>query len=50
VLLVQTSGSPAFAQAQRFYARCGYDEAARVRGYYAPGEDMGLCRKDLRKS
>lgn len=47
VLLVQTSGDPAFVRTRAFYARCGYDAEARVRDYYAAGEDMVLFRKAL---
>lgn len=47
VLLVETSGSPSFARTRAFYAKCGYDEEARIREYYAAGEDMVLFRKAL---
>ena len=47
LLLVETSSTPAFARARAFYASCGYDEEARVRDYYEPGDDMILFRKDL---
>jgi ribosomal protein S18 acetylase RimI-like enzyme len=47
VLLVETSGLPEFARTRAFYARCGYDEEARVREYYKAGEDMVLFRKAL---
>lgn len=47
VLLVETSGLPEFAQTRKFYVKCGYDEEARVRDYYAAGEDMVVFRKVL---
>lgn len=47
VLLVETSGLPTFARTRAFYAKCGYEQEARVRDYYAAGEDMVLFRKVL---
>ncbi len=47
VLLVETSGLPEFARARGFYRNSGYDETARVRDYYAPGDDMVLFYKAL---
>lgn len=47
MLLVETSGTPQYAQARGFYAACGYDEEARVRDLWAPGDDMVLFRKAL---
>ena len=47
VLLVETSGLPAFERARAFYAKCGYQEEARVRDFWAPGDDMVLFRKVL---
>lgn len=50
LLLVETSGSPAFERTRNFYVRCGYESEARVRDYYEPGDDMILFRKDLDSS
>lgn len=47
LLLVETSGSPDFTLTRQFYAKLGYEEEARVRDYYAPGEDMVLFCKLL---
>lgn len=47
LLLVETSGVPSFDRARGFYRKCGYDEEARVRDYYGPGDDMVLFRKVL---
>jgi ribosomal protein S18 acetylase RimI-like enzyme len=47
LLLVQTSGDDGYARTRAFYARCGYEQAARVRDYYARGADMVLFRKEV---
>ena len=47
LLLVLTSGTPEFARTRAFYTGLGYDEEARVRDYYAPGDDMVLFRTAL---
>ena len=47
LLLVETSGDPDFARTRAFYDSCGYNAEARVRDYYAAGDDMVLYRKDL---
>ncbi|MBC8098645.1 MAG: GNAT family N-acetyltransferase [Armatimonadetes bacterium] len=47
VLLVETSGLPEFARTRQFYSKCGYEEEARIRDYYAVGNDMVLFRKVL---
>lgn len=47
LLLVLTSGTPELAGARAFYAARGYGEEARVRDYYAPGDDMVLFRLAL---
>lgn len=47
LLFVETSGTPDFARTRQFYAKLGYVEEARVRDYYAPGDDMVLFRKVL---
>lgn len=47
LLLVETSGLPAFERTRRFYRKCGYDEEARIRGFYRPGEDKIVFRKAL---
>lgn len=45
LLLVETSGLPAYARARAFYARCGYDQEARIRDFYA--DDKVVFRKAL---
>jgi ribosomal protein S18 acetylase RimI-like enzyme len=47
VLLVHTSGLPAFARTRAFYRRAGYAEEARIRAFYAAGEDEVVFWKAL---
>jgi ribosomal protein S18 acetylase RimI-like enzyme len=39
LLVVETSSRPDYEGTRRFYARSGYNEAARVRDFYAPADD-----------
>lgn len=39
ILLAESSGLPRYGPARAFYARHGYEETARVRDYYRPGDD-----------
>lgn len=51
VLLVETSGLPAFEGARRFYGdRMGFDEEARIREFYDRGEDKVIFRKALSRA
>ncbi len=47
MLLVETSGVAAYERTRAFYARLGYEKEARVRDYWAAGDDMVLFRKVL---
>lgn len=47
VLLVETSGLPEFERTRDFYRRLGYTEEARIRHYYAAGEDKIVFWKAL---
>lgn len=47
LLLVETSGTPAFDATRNFYRGLGYREEARVRDYYADGDDMVVFRRAL---
>ena len=47
VLLVETSGSEAFSRTRGFYRAIGCDEEARIREFYAVGEDKIVFRKAL---
>jgi ribosomal protein S18 acetylase RimI-like enzyme len=39
LLVVETSSRPDYAHTRAFYARNGYEEAARLRDFYAPADD-----------
>ncbi|MCV6593962.1 MAG: GNAT family N-acetyltransferase [Silicimonas sp.] len=47
ILIVDTSGTEEFARTRRFYAQNGYEEEARVRDYWADGDDKVIFRKAL---
>jgi ribosomal protein S18 acetylase RimI-like enzyme len=47
LLLIETSGLPAFARTRAFYRANGYDEGARIRDFYSDGEDKVVFRKAL---
>ena len=47
VLLVETSGLDAFEQTRRFYIKNGYHQEARIRDFYAAGEDKIVFWKAL---
>lgn len=47
VLLVETSGLPDFEGTRTFYAKCGYEEEARIRDFYSAGDDKVVFRKVL---
>lgn len=40
MLVVETSGTPAYAPARRLYESCGYRYEAVVHDFYAPGDDL----------
>jgi ribosomal protein S18 acetylase RimI-like enzyme len=50
ILLVETSALPAFDRTRAVYGRLGYAEEARIRGFYAEGEDKVVFRKALTSS
>lgn len=39
LLLVETSSLPEFEKTRGFYRRIGFEEEARIRDFYAAGED-----------
>ena len=45
MLVVETSSRSEYADTRRFYERRGYAEAARVREFYAPGDDRIIFTK-----
>jgi ribosomal protein S18 acetylase RimI-like enzyme len=47
LLLVETSGTPGFKRTRGFYDMLGYDREARIRDYYAAGDDKVIFRKAL---
>jgi GNAT superfamily N-acetyltransferase len=47
MLLVETSGLPDFEGTRIFYGKCGYKEEARIRDFYAAGDDKIVFRKTL---
>ncbi len=47
ILIVETSGFDAFEGARAFYLKCGYTQEARIREFYAPGEDKIVFWKSL---
>ena len=47
LLLVETSSLPQYDRTRAFYVKCGYEEEARVRDYWAAGDDLVVFRKAL---
>ncbi len=47
LLLIETSGLDSFERTRSFYDKCGYDLEARIRDYYAEGDDKIIFRKSL---
>ncbi len=46
-LVAETSSRPQYAPTRNFYLACGFEEEARIRDYYAPGEDVLYFTKSL---
>ncbi len=47
IIIIDTSGTDMFAGARAFYRRNGYDEEARIRDFWAAGDDKVIFRKSL---
>ena len=47
IVIVDTSGTDDFAQTRRFYSQNGYEEEARIRDFWAAGDDKIIFRKAL---
>jgi len=50
LLLVETSGSPEYQAARRFYESCGYRYQAVIHDFYEPGDDLIIFGKVLKPS
>lgn len=47
ILIVDTSGKDAFARTREFYRKNGYTQEARIRDFWAPGDDKIVFWKSL---
>lgn len=47
LLLAETSSTPGYAPARRFYEACGYRYEAVIHNFYAPGDDLIIFGKEL---
>jgi ribosomal protein S18 acetylase RimI-like enzyme len=47
ILLIETSSRDEYAATRAFYRRHNYDEEARIRGFYGPGDDKVVFWKSL---
>lgn len=47
LLLIETSGLGTFERTRAFYRALGYDEEARIRDFYKPGDDKVIFCKPL---
>lgn len=47
LLLIETSGLAKYKRTRAFYAKCGYEEEARIRDFWATGDDKIVFRKAL---
>lgn len=45
LLVIETSSRDDYAPTRRFYHKRGYEEAARLRDFYAPGDDRVVLTK-----
>jgi len=47
LILIETSGTPAYEAARRFYEACGYRYQAVIHDFYSPGDDLIIFGKTL---
>jgi ribosomal protein S18 acetylase RimI-like enzyme len=50
LLLVETSGLPAYDRTRMFYQKCGYEQEARIRDFWTTGDDKIVFRKVLNQN
>jgi ribosomal protein S18 acetylase RimI-like enzyme len=50
LLLIETSGTPAYAPARRLYETSGYRCEAIIHDFYAPGDNLLIFYKDLKQA
>ncbi len=50
LLIVETSGLPAFATARSFYAKCGFTLEATIKNFFADGDHKVVFTKSLAHS
>ena len=46
-LIIETSSRPEYERSRTFYAKQGYDEEARIRQFYGPGDDKVVFWKKI---
>jgi ribosomal protein S18 acetylase RimI-like enzyme len=47
LLIVETSGLPDFESARAFYVKCGFTQEARIKNFFAAGDDKIVYTKSL---
>ena len=47
LVVIETSSREDYAPTRRFYAKRGYQETARLRDFYAPGDDRVVLTKRI---
>lgn len=47
LIVVETSGTPAYEPTREFYRSCGYQAEATIRDFYKPGDDLVIFTKRL---
>ena len=47
LMIAETSSTPRYDATRRFYASRGYEEVARIRGYYRPDDDLVVFGVDV---
>ncbi len=50
LLIVETSGLPDFKSARAFYSKCGFTQEARIKNFFAAGDDKIVYTKSLRET